>query len=362
MILGACGGNSSKTETNTASNGKTELASSTEKTGNDLDNSVAIGTHSAGSGYHTVGSGLAKIISDNTPIRANVRPTAGPQAWINDLNSGKLEFGLMNNVDIAFAYNGGPGYEKPVENLRTVFGGMKMNSTGFGVRRDSGITSIRDLVDKPVASGFGGNFLIDLILRAELESVGLSYDDVKPVPVPEFQTSLDALQEKTVIAAYPASPDAAKAQEVGSAIGGIRVLPFGDLTPEDISKDGKAPAEMQAILEKYLPGASFTVVPAGTGVLEEDTVHIRYDMTLVASADTSAETVYQVLKSIWENYEELHGLISYTKELNHEVMALPNPGAPYHEGAIRFFKEIGVWTPEHEKLAQVDVENLKKLQ
>ncbi|WP_102348891.1 TAXI family TRAP transporter solute-binding subunit [Bacillus sp. Marseille-P3661] len=357
MLLAACGGSGSEqaqTDSKAGSEEKTESTegSSGENATGEIDDSVAIGTHSAGSGYHTVGSGLAKIISDNTPIRGNVRPTAGPQAWINDLNSGNLEFGLINNVDIAFAYNGGPGYEKPIENIRTVFGGMPMNSTGWTVRRDSGITSISELKGQPVASGFGGNFLIDLILRAELESVGLTYDDVKPVPVPEFQASLDAIQENMVAGAYAGSPDSAKAQEVGSAIGGLRVLPFGDLKPEDISADGKAPAEKQALLEKYLPGASFSVVPAGVGVLEEDTVHIRYDMTLVASADVSADTVYTVLKSIWENYEEMHGLISYTNDLSPEVMPRPNPGAPYHEGAIKFYKEMGVWTDEHEKLAE----------
>lgn len=363
LLVTACGSKNSDTSTTGSpsnaveqNNAKGDTNANSSSDGKELASSVVIGTHSAGSGYHTVGSGLAKIISDYTPIRGNVRPTAGPQAWMSDLNSGNLEFGLINHIDIAFAYNGGPGYTQPMENLRVVFGGMPMYSTGWAVREDSDIYSIRDLKGKPVASDFGGNYLTVQILGAELESVGLSWDDVNGVPVPEFQSSLDALQEKTVVAAYPGSPDSAKVMEVASSVGGVRVLPFGDLKPEDIDENGKGPAQMQAILDKYLPNAFFGIAPAGMGVLKEDTVHIRYDMNLVASKDVSEDTVYEVLKAIWENHTDLHGLISYTNTLSTDDFIYPTPGAPYHDGAIKFYKEMGVWGPEHEELVEFNMQ------
>jgi hypothetical protein len=34
--------------------------------------------------------------------------------------------------------------------------------------------------------------------------------------------------------------------------------------------------------------------------------------------------------------------------------------APFHEGAVRFFKEKGVWTPELEKLQEAELARMKK--
>jgi hypothetical protein len=345
---GGSGGNESGSPSNGESGGEGEGGSGGEGASGELDTSIAIGTHATGSGYHKVGAGFAKIISDYSEIAANVRPMAGPQAWMPELKGGVLEFGLMASPDVVLARTGGPGYDEPVENLRLVFGGMPMYNTGYGVRADSDIKSLKDLKGKRVATEFGGNYLMGQQSRAALASVGLSYDDVVQVPVPEFMASLDALQDGNVDAAYPASPDAAKAIEVANAVGGIRVLPFGDLKPEDIANG--VPEEMQAILDKYTPATSLAVVPAGTGILEEDTVMLYYYMTMVTSADVSEETVYQVLKAIWEHTEEMHNVSSYTAELSPEMMLVEFPPAPYHDGAKKFYQEMGVWNENHEKL------------
>ncbi len=352
LVLAACGGTQESQSPAPAEEGASEQEGSNNGDGEsaekDIDTTVAIGTHATGSGYHTVGTGFAKIISDYTDISANVRPMAGPQAWMPELKTGMLEFGLIASPDVYLARTGGPGYDEPVENLRFVFGGMPMYNTGYGVRADSDIKSLKDLKGKRVATEFGGNYLMGQQSRAHLASVGLSYDDVVPVPVPEFMASLDALQDGSVDAGYPASPDAAKAIEVANAIGGIRVLPFGDLKPEDIANG--IPEELQAILDEYTPATTLAVVPAGTGILEEDTVHLAYFMTMVTTTHVSEDTVYEVLKAIWEHTEEMHNVSSYTSKLSPEDMAMEFPPAPYHEGAKKFYQEMGVWTENHEKV------------
>src|SRR3990172_3598121 len=70
---------------------------------------VSIGTNPPGSVFYSVGSGLAKVVSDSGKLRMALRPCAGSSTFIPLLNSGEMEFGVVNAVDMALAYRG-PGF------------------------------------------------------------------------------------------------------------------------------------------------------------------------------------------------------------------------------------------------------------
>ncbi|HET8726155.1 MAG TPA: TAXI family TRAP transporter solute-binding subunit, partial [Alphaproteobacteria bacterium] len=58
---------------------------------------------------------------------------------------------------------------------------------------------------------------------------------------------------------------------------------------------------------------------------------------------TNAETVYQVTKAIFDNLPEWTGVHPLAKQWSLKK-ALQTNVVPYHEGAIRYYKEKGVWT------------------
>ena len=66
----------------------------------------AIGTHNTGTLFYLMGSGIASIISNHTPMRAVVQPYSGPSAWIPDLDSGAISFGVISYVEGAWTYLG----------------------------------------------------------------------------------------------------------------------------------------------------------------------------------------------------------------------------------------------------------------
>src|SRR4026209_1651048 len=68
--------------------------------------SVAIGSNPPGSLFYAVGSGLAKVISESTPIQAQVQPHAGTSTFLPLIDSGELDLGVVNAVDMALAYRG----------------------------------------------------------------------------------------------------------------------------------------------------------------------------------------------------------------------------------------------------------------
>jgi TRAP-type uncharacterized transport system substrate-binding protein len=47
--------------------------------------------------------------------------------------------------------------------------------------------------------------------------------------------------------------------------------------------------------------------------------------------------------------ETLYSMHQTFKEWTHEAMLNPKMTVPYHDGAIRFYKEVGKWTPELEQ-------------
>src|SRR5687767_9191297 len=76
---------------------------SVTNTGNELPRTAAIATNPAGTGAHALGSGLAAVGSKATAISLKVQPYNGPNAWMPLIESGELEFGVLNILDAQMA-------------------------------------------------------------------------------------------------------------------------------------------------------------------------------------------------------------------------------------------------------------------
>ena len=66
-------------------------------------------------------------------------------------------------------------------------------------------------------------------------------------------------------------------------------------------------------------------------------------MHLIAAKDTPEETVYQLTKTIYENREAVVAKHPAGKAINPKNAAR-QVGTDFHPGAIRFYKEIGIWS------------------
>jgi TRAP transporter TAXI family solute receptor len=311
-----------------------------------LPTNIGIGTHAVGGGYYACGTGIAKLISSKTKIHAVVQPFAGPNAWMPLMQTGKLELGLLSSSDAAWAYAGSFGYDMAYKNLRMVLHGNVQSATTFTVLKQSGIKKITDLKGKRLAAQYGGNQMLQNLAESMLRSVGMTWKDVIQVPIPDYQTSLRMLRERRIDAGTSGATTTPAALELHNALG-VNVLSFGDMSAADIAKG--VPKEKQAILDELVPGCFPKLVKAGEGVIEKDTVLISYSIYLAASSLLSDEAVYTVLKTIWDNHAELYPVHPWLKDWKPETMPSAIQPAPYHNGAVKFYKEKGVWTEAMQK-------------
>ena len=113
----------------------------------------------------------------------------------------------------------------------------------------------------------------------------------------------------------------------------------------DVPKDDK---EGWANLNKTTPFLAPFTETLGAGISEENPVDImsyRYPV-LVVRANEDADKVYNMLKAVDETYPMYKDATAAMPRWDIKLSGTPAIDVPFHEGAIRYLKEIGVWTDE----------------
>jgi hypothetical protein len=76
--------------------------------------------------------------------------------------------------------------------------------------------------------------------------------------------------------------------------------------------------------------------------LAEDVTVFGVGATFVSSTNTSDETVYEITKAVFENFDRFRRLHPAFANLNKEDMIKNNLSAPLHPGAVKYYKEAGL--------------------
>ena len=296
-----------------------------------LPRTIAIASNLPGTGAHALASGLAAVASKVTPISAKVQPYNGPNAWMPLLESGEVDFGIINILDSHMAATGTGNYKKAYPMIRVVSGGVFPFTGSLMVRDKSEIKQPSDLKGKRIAWDFGGHAITHTWQMAALEVAGVKASDLTQVRFSNLNEAIRAVPEGKVDATFAAIGIAIN--EEANATEPIRFLSLPD---NDNSNK---------ILARY--GGSIVKQDSTTGI-RGDTRVIGYPLHLASSTKVSEKTVGTVLKAWWENLGELQAIHPQFKKWTKDVQAITNFTVPYHSGAVRFYKEAGVWSAKHD--------------
>jgi hypothetical protein len=293
-----------------------------------LPHFLSLGTAPPGGAFYVVGGALAATLQED-PVGSGWQVTAeatkGTQENIRRLTSGELDFALANSSITYFAIRG-EGWERPHE-LRSVMT-LAPNVGLFLSPEGSGVDSLADLSGKRVVlgpAGAGFRFFLEPILAAH----GVAYEDVVELNATQAG-AVDLLGDGSAAAAFlgGAVPTASIVQATAS--GGIHFLPF----------DPEARAQLIADYPFFRPAT----LPAGT-YRGQDEVFEGLDvgsMHLITSTSAPEELVYAVTRALYEGRESVVARHPAGKSIQ-PGNVVRDTGTPFHPGAIRYYREIGIW-------------------
>ena len=291
---------------------------------------LGFGSAPQGSIGYNMSSAIALVMSEAGGVQSRVQPYSGSSAVLPLINTGELDLAVCNVLEIQEATNGeGPYKGRKQANLRVLGVIFPLYSSVF-VRKNSPIKSLAELRGKRLPYGFSAQVTLERIVDSIIATGGLARKDVVPVLVPNVVRGADDFIEGKLDGDFFAI-GAAKVAEVDKSVGGIRYLPVPD--------DEKSLAAMR----KLMPFAYVTVVkpsPAFVG-LDGPTKLMAYDYLVAVGAHVKDETVYRIAKAMHDNKSKLAGSLRAFNTFDPQLMHKNMP-APFHPGAVKYYKEIGL--------------------
>lgn len=293
---------------------------------------ITIGTNPQGALFYSMGSAIAKVASEKTGAQYRVAPFAGSSTYIPMINQGRLDFGLSNGGESAFAHSGTGVFEGLANpNVRLVAAAVA-TQTSFAVPTNSPYKTLADLKGARIATGYSSGKIFHHYMTAALATAGLTEDDFKKVPMPNFVAAIDGMAQGRIDAALIPMNAGVGKKAMAEMQDGWRYLSLGD------------DAGAAAAVEKALPSGRLVQMSpskALTGVTDDPTRMVEVDFFVIAGAHVPDETVYQLTKAMYGNKADLAAAFGVFNRFSPDAMHQVNP-VPYHPGAVKFYKEVGL--------------------
>lgn len=299
---------------------------------------LVLGANAVNTTQYVMAAAFSQVVGKHTDLTLEAL-AQGNVVTLPMLGSGDCDLIIAAADELDAAYfgkgvyqriSGGKGFE-----VRLLMLGSPL-AAGFLVAGDSGITTAEELRGKRVVMDFGTSYALNAGARAVLYASGLTEKDVKIVKANLIPEAARMVIEGKADACF-GSLGVPVFREVAVARGGVRHL---GVSADQAGWD-KAHEE---IFAGYFP---MQVEPseANYSIHEPITLLGKY-FSLVARTDLDDETAYQITKALWEYDNELDVFHPDLRTWKRDVFAGLSAPVPYHPGAIRFYKEVGVWTDE----------------
>ncbi len=296
--------------------------------------------------YYVLGAGIARMIEKYTPMKAFVEPTPNAPASVPLFRQGKMEFQMNSVPSVYREIRGLIDFQK--------VGKLSMRAVALGVenmfvvvtRSDSDINSIKDLAGKKVMFKTAASHNASEVSRLAMEYYGVA-DKVVSIPAPHVSQRAEYLKTRAVDAFW--SPLVAGVlQEVDSSVG-LRLI--------GVSKEAA-----EYVRSKFSGGLSVVIRKGYLGVFKKDTRAVGFTSGLCCITTLADETVYTVLKAMYDHYDEMAKIHPQLKKMSLNRAARRNFIVPYHPGAVKFFKDRGVWSEQHDKVQKRLLDELQKIE
>ncbi len=293
---------------------------------------VTIGTGGVTGVYYPTGGAICRLVNKSRAdhgIRCSVESTGGSIYNINTIRAGELDLGIVQSDWQYHAYNGTSQFSDvgAFKELRAVF---YIHPEPFSVvaRKDANIKSFDDLKGKRVNIGNPGSGQRGT-MEVLMKEYGWTNDDFKLVSELKAAEQSKALCDNKIDAmVYTVGHPSGAIKEATTSCDSNIVAVQGDQVDKLI-------ADNRFYRVATVPGGMYR----GT---EEGVVTFGVGATFVSSTAVSEEVIYNVVKAVFENFDDFRRLHPAFENLKKEEMVKDGLSAPLHPGALKYYKEVGL--------------------
>ena len=293
---------------------------------------ITIGTGGVTGVYYPTGGAICRLVNKSRKehgIRCSVESTGGSVYNLNTIRAGELDMGVAQSDWQYHAYNGTSKFKDNGANkdLRAVF---SVHPEPFTVvaRADSGIKTFADLKGKRVNIGNPGSGQRGT-MEVVMDAMGWKKSDLKLASELKSAEQSRALCDNKVDAiVFTVGHPSGSIKEATTSCDAVLV-----------SVTGKAIDKLVKDNDYYrsatIPGGMYRGSAA-------DTQTFGVGATFVSSSKVPADTVYQVVKAVFENFGSFKKLHPAFGNLKKAEMIKDGLSAPLHDGAVKYYKEAGL--------------------
>ena len=291
---------------------------------------VTIGTGGVTGVYYAVGGAICRLMNKNraeTGLRCSVESTGGSVFNVNAIKAGELDFGLAQS-DVQFNAAKGEGQFKgnADPDLRAIF---SVHPEPFTVlaRPDAGVKQFADFKGKRFNIGNPGSGTL-LSMEELLKQLGWTKADFALAAELKADEQGTALCDNKIDGFFYGVGHPSAAIQDPTIACGAKLISLTGPAVDALVKGHPYYAKAT------IPGGMYANNPNPTetyGVLA----------TVVTSAKVSDDTVYALVKAVFDNFDEFKKLHPAFAILDPKAMITNGLSAPLHPGAVKFYKEKG---------------------
>lgn len=293
---------------------------------------ITIGTGGVTGVYYPTGGAICRLVNKGRKehgIRCSVESTGGSVYNLNTIRAGELDMGVAQSDWQYHAYNGTSKFEEmgPNPDLRAVF---SIHPEPFTVvaRADSGIKNFNDIKGKRVNigdPGSGQRGTIEVLMNAK----GWTTDDFALASELKASEQASALCDNKIdVMVYVVGHPSGAIKEATTSCDSTLV----NVDDADVAK---LIADNSYYRSATIPGGMYRGNP-------DDVKTFGVGATIVSSAKVPDAVVYQVVKAVFENFDDFRKLHPAFENLTKEEMVKDGLSAPLHPGALKYYKEAGL--------------------
>jgi uncharacterized protein len=291
---------------------------------------LSIATGGTGGVYYPLAGGFASIIAKEIPgVTATAEVTGGSVANLQLLGSGKADV-AFTQVDATWdAVMGQDKFASGKLPIRTLVV-MYANHMHVVTVDGTGVNKVEDLKGKRVSTGSPGSATEVFAFRV-IEAAGLDKDkDMKRERLGAAE-SVNAIKDKKIDAFFWVGglPTAAITDLAATPGTKIKILDFAQLAEKMNAKYGPLYAAAKISKATY---AGMDKDAENITVWNIMSVHEKFDEDLA----------YKLTKTMLEKREDLGRVHAEGLNILVENQNAKKAGAPFHPGALKYFKEKGI--------------------